>query len=204
VTTPSQFWSGFAARYDGHVLSRDATILAPRIAAAVGPVARVLDAGCGTGQVTVELARIAEQVDAADFVQEMLAIARGKTARLGLTNVSFYQMPVESLSFPDAWFDAVVLSNVLHLIDAPDQALAQARRVLKPQGKLVAPCYCHSEGLKSALLSRLTALLFGVPVRQRFGVNQLLAMVESAGFKITGREVVRFKMPLAFVQAIAV
>jgi len=204
MTTPSQFWSDFAARYDGHLLSRDATILGPRIAAAVGPVARVLDAGCGTGQVTVELARIANQVDGADFVQEMLDVARGKTGRLGLTNVSFHQMPVESLSFPDASFDAVVLSNVLHLIDAPDKALSEARRVLKPQGKLVAPCYCHAEGLKTALLSRLTALLFGVPIRQRFGVNRLLVMVESAGFKITEREVVRFKMPLVFVQAIAV
>jgi ubiquinone/menaquinone biosynthesis C-methylase UbiE len=204
VTAPSQFWSGFAARYDGHVLSRDAIVLGPRIAAAVGPVARVLDAGCGTGQVTVELARIAKQVDAADFVQEMLAIARRKAESLGLTNVSFHQMPVESLSFPDASFDAVVLSNVLHLIDSPDKALSEARRVLKLQGKLVTPCYCHAQGLKTALLSRLMALLFGVPVRQRFGVNQLLAMVESAGFKITEREVMRFKMPLAFVQAVAV
>jgi phosphatidylethanolamine/phosphatidyl-N-methylethanolamine N-methyltransferase len=201
MTTPAQFWSRFAARYDGHVVSRDAVVLAPRIAQAVGPVARVLDAGCGTGQVTVELARVARQVDAADFVDEMLAVAREKSRALGLANVSFHRMGVESLDFPDGAFDAVVLSNVLHLVDDPGRALAQAHRVLKPGGRLVAPSYCHAQGLKTLLLSRLTGLVFGVPVLQRFDVDGLLRMVAAAGFAICGREVVRFKMPLVFVEA---
>jgi phosphatidylethanolamine/phosphatidyl-N-methylethanolamine N-methyltransferase len=68
LTTPARSWSRFAPRYDGHVLSRDAVILSPRIARAVGPVARVLDAGCGTGLVAAELARVARRVDATDFV----------------------------------------------------------------------------------------------------------------------------------------
>jgi SAM-dependent methyltransferase len=75
MTSPAQFWSSFSPHYDGHVLSRDAVVLSPRIAQSAGPVARVLDAGCGTGQVTVELARVASQVDAVDFVEETQAIA---------------------------------------------------------------------------------------------------------------------------------
>jgi phosphatidylethanolamine/phosphatidyl-N-methylethanolamine N-methyltransferase len=201
---PARFWSQFAARYDGHMLSRDAVVLTPRIARAVGPVERVLDAGCGTGQVTVELARVAQRVDATDFVEEMLAIARGKTEALGLANVSFERMGVESLVFPDASFDAVVLSNVLHLVDDPGKALSEVRRVLKPRGRLVAPSYCHAEGFGTMLLSRLSALIFGLPVRHRFTVSQLLCLVQSAGFSVTGRDVVHFKMPLVFVEATAV
>jgi phosphatidylethanolamine/phosphatidyl-N-methylethanolamine N-methyltransferase len=203
MPSPAQFWSQFAARYDGHVLSRDAVVLSPRIADAVGPVERVLDAGCGTGQVTVELARIAKRVDAVDFVDEMLAIARGKVQSLGLTNVSFEKAGVHALAFPDGSFDAVVLSNVLHLVDDPGKALREARRVLKPGGKLVAPSYCHAEGLGTLLLSHVSALLFRLPVRQRFNVKELLHLVESSGFSIEGREVVRFKMPLVFVEASA-
>ena len=203
MRSPLEFWSRFAPRYDGHVVSRDAAVLGPRIAAAVGPVDRVLDAGCGTGEVALALARVAKQVDAVDFAEEMLAVAREKTARLGLSNVTFQQMGVESLSFPSASFDAVVLSNVLHLIDEPRNALSEARRVLKPNGRLVAPSYCHAEGLKAAFLSRLTSLLVGVPVRQRFGVGEVLGMVEAAGFRVTAREVVQFKMPLVFIEATA-
>ena len=201
MASPAQFWSQFAARYDGHVLSRDAVVLSPRIADAAGPVERVLDAGCGTGQVTVELARIAKRVDAVDFVDEMLTIARRKAQTLGLTNVSFEKMGVDALAFPDGSFDAVVLSNVLHLVDDPGKALREARRVLKPGGKLVAPSYCHAEGLGALLLSHVSALLFRLPVRQRFSVNELLRLVESSGFSIEGREVLRFKMPLVFVEA---
>jgi phosphatidylethanolamine/phosphatidyl-N-methylethanolamine N-methyltransferase len=203
MPSPAQFWSQFAARYDGHLLSRDAAVLSPRIADVVGPVERVLDAGCGTGQVSVELARIAKRVDAVDFVDEMLTIARRKAQTLGLTNVSFEKMGVDALAFPDGRFDAVVLSNVLHLVDDPGKALAEARRVLKPGGKLVAPSYCHAEGLGTLLLSHASALLFRLPVRQRFSVNELLRLVESSGFSIKGQEVVRFKMPLVFVEASA-
>ncbi len=199
----ARFWSQFASRYDGHVLSRDAAVLGPRIARAVGTAGRVLDDGCGTGQVTLELARVARQVDAVDFVDEMLAIARGKAEALGLANVSFQKMSADTLAFPDATFDAVVLSNVLHLVDDPQKVLEEARRVLKPSGRLVAPSYCHGEGLGTLALSWVSALLFRLPVRQRFSGTRLLQMVESAGFCVTGREVVRFKMPLVFVEATA-
>ncbi len=202
MSSSAQFWSRFAARYDGHIISRDADFLASRTAAAVGKVARVLDAGCGTGQVTVELARMAAQVDATDFVDEMLAVARNKAAGLALANVSFHKMSADSLTFADATFDAVVLSNVLHLVDAPDKVLSEAKRVLLPGGKLVAPTYCQGEGVKAILLSRLTSALFRVPVRHRFRVDELVAMVKSAGFTITLREVVRLKVPLVFVEAV--
>lgn len=196
-----RFWSGFAARYDGHMVSREAAGLAPRIASVVGRVERVLDAGCGTGVVALELARVASQVDAADFAEPMLALARSKAGASGLANVTFHRMGVESHSFPDACFDAVVVSNVLHLVADPARALAEARRVLKPSGRLVAPTYCHAEGLKAALLSRVTSLLFGVPVRQRFTIDGLLGKVAAAGFEVTGRELLRFKVPLVFVEA---
>ncbi len=75
--------------------------------------------------------------------------------------------------------------------------------MLKPRGRLVAPSYCHAEGLGALLLSGVSALLFGLPVRQRFTVKELLGLVESAGFCVTGSEVLRFKMPLVFVEAVA-
>jgi phosphatidylethanolamine/phosphatidyl-N-methylethanolamine N-methyltransferase len=200
----TRFWSRFAARYDGHLLSREAATLSPRTARAVGAAERALDAGCGTGQVTVELARLAKQVDAVDFVDEMLAIARGKTEALGITNVTFGRSGVESLPFPAATFDAVVLSNVLHLVDDPPAVLSEARRVLRAGGKLVAPTYCHAEGLRTLLLSHVTALLFSLPIASRFGAARLLGMVESAGFRVEAREVVRLKIPLVFVEASAV
>jgi phosphatidylethanolamine/phosphatidyl-N-methylethanolamine N-methyltransferase len=199
MATSLEFWSHFAARYDGHVVSKDAVVLAPRIAAAVGPMARVLDAGCGTGQVTLELARVVTHVDAVDFSEAMVAVARTKAQ--GLKNVTFHTSSVERLGFPNEIFDAVVLSNVLHLVDDPAKALTEARRVLKPSGKLIAPTYCHGEGIGSMFLSRFMGLLFRVPVRTRWRVADFMELVQSSGFEIMSSEVVHFKMPLLFVVA---
>jgi ubiquinone/menaquinone biosynthesis C-methylase UbiE len=197
--TSQEFWSRFAPRYDGHIVSKDADVLAPRIAAAVGSSERVLDAGCGTGQVTIELARVAAQVDAVDFADAMVRVAREKAQ--GLTNVTFNTSGVEQLEFPDKTFDAVVLSNVLHLVDNPSKTLMEARRVLKPSGKLIAPTYCHGENLRSMFLSRIMGLVFHIPVRTRWSVPDLLKLVRASGFKVESGEVVRFKMPLVFVVA---
>ncbi len=101
----------------------------------------VLDVGCGTGDLTLELARRVGSsglVAGIDAAPEMVARARQKAGRRHLA-IDLRVEPVEQLSFADQTFDVVVSSLVFHHL--PDrlkpQALSEIRRVLKPGGRLL-------------------------------------------------------------------
>lgn len=93
---------------------------------------RVLDIGCGTGTLAAALAeRALARVWGVDPSAEMLAVARARVPRA----VGLRQGRAEELPFRDGWFDAVVLSLVVHLLDRR-RAFAEAARVLAPGGRI--------------------------------------------------------------------
>lgn len=196
-----EFWNRFAPRYDTHMMSRQCALIAPRLADDIGAVERVLDVACGTGTLAVALGARVGRVDAVDLAPEMAAIARRKADEAGLTNIVIDVQSAEQLCFPDATFDAVVLSNLLHLLAEPARALAEAKRVLKPGGRLFAPTYLHGQNLKAHFLSRLSGLLFGLTAASRWNLAGFLALLNDAGFVVEAHDIVALKMPLAYVIA---
>jgi SAM-dependent methyltransferase len=97
----------------------------------VGPGVRVLDVATGPGYVADAAARRGARVVGVDFAAAMLAEARRRHPA-----VDFRAGDAEALPFPAESFDAVVISfGLLHLA-RPDQALAEAHRVLRPDGRV--------------------------------------------------------------------
>lgn len=109
--------------------------------AALQPGERVLDAGCGTGTLAIDAAKLVGatgRVIGTDASPEMIERAMRKTPR-GLSQVEFRTEAVERLPFSDGEFDAVLASLVLHHLppDTREAGLREIRRVLKPGGRLV-------------------------------------------------------------------
>jgi SAM-dependent methyltransferase len=99
--------------------------------------ARVLDLGCGGGHVAFTAAAAGADVTAYDLSAEMLAAVAAEAARRGLERIETRQGGAEVLPFADATFDAVLTRySAHHWRDVP-AALAEARRVLRPDGFLV-------------------------------------------------------------------
>jgi ArsR family transcriptional regulator len=96
----------------------------------------VLDAGSGDGAVAALLAPRARHITCLDRSEKVLAAAR---QRLGhLNNVAFVPGDLHALPFGPSHFDQVLLFNVLVYAAQPGQVIAEAARVLKPGGELVA------------------------------------------------------------------
>jgi ubiquinone/menaquinone biosynthesis C-methylase UbiE len=106
------------------------------------PLGRVLDIGTGTGRMIEMFAGRADRFVALDNSVEMLRLARAKLA--GLPNAASVQAHTEIvlgdfnlLPFENGSFDAVLFHQVLHYAQTPDRVLAEAARVLAPDGKLI-------------------------------------------------------------------
>ena len=106
---------------------------AERFAAKLGEWARILDAGCGTGYGTAELAGAAS-VTGTDIAAEAVEYAR---SRYGGERVRFVRSACETLPFGDAAFDLVVAFEVIEHLDRWEDLLSEAKRVLKPGGVLL-------------------------------------------------------------------
>jgi ArsR family transcriptional regulator len=93
------------------------------------------DLGCGTGVLLPALSSAVRHVIGIDASDEMLTAARATAGHLG--NVEVRRGSLEELPLPDASLDAAIMVLVLHHLPSPAAALAEARRVLKPGGRLL-------------------------------------------------------------------
>lgn len=135
---------------------------------------RVLDIGCGTGRVETALEGRA-RVWGIDASEKMLAVAkrRGLSARFRLAQA-------ERLPFKDGWFERVLMWLVVHLVDRP-RALAEARRVLAPGGRLAIVTF-HTEYFDRYWANRFFPSMEAID-RERFPTEaELREELLSAGF----------------------
>lgn len=105
---------------------------------------RVLDVGCGTGRLAAALVeRYGCKVWGIDSSPEMIEVARARVP----PGVGLRVGGAEDIAFKDGWFERVVMTLVLQLVDRP-RAFAEIRRVLRPGGRFVILTfdYAHFEG----------------------------------------------------------
>jgi trans-aconitate methyltransferase len=94
------------------------------------PAERILDLGCGDGQLSLRVATGGAVVQGVDASPEMVAAARSR-------GVAAEQASAEALPFDDASFDAVFSNAALHWVRDQNAMLREVRRVLKPGGRFV-------------------------------------------------------------------
>jgi len=117
---------------------------------AAQPGERILDLGCGDGQLSARIAAMGAEVTGVDASPQMAAAARARGIRAD-------EASAESLPYPDHSFDAVFSNAVLHWVRDQDAMLEEVRRVLRPGGRLVAEMGGH--GNIAAVRVALSAVL---------------------------------------------
>lgn len=102
-----------------------------------GPIDDLLDLGTGTGRMLSIMADRAERCVGIDYSREMLSVARANLESAGKRNWQIRHGDLYQLPFPGASFDIAVIHQVLHYLEDPAEALAEAARVLRPGGMLL-------------------------------------------------------------------
>lgn len=101
-----------------------------------GSGARVLEIGCGTGAVTRALARQPGVTEAVGIDPSPVFVAKARELAAAAANLAFEQGDGRSLPFVDGHFDVAVLHTTLCHVPQPEQVMAEAFRVLRPDGTL--------------------------------------------------------------------
>ncbi len=186
VFVPAAGRHGLTALYDPVVAltMRERTFRSRLVAqVAVGEPSAVLEIGCGTGSLTVRLAQAlpAASVTGLDPDPEALARARAKDP---LRRIDWRRGTAAALPLPDRCTDRVVASLLLHhLTDAEKRdALAEARRVLRPAGRLhIADWGAPQDPIMGAAFFALRAL-DGFERTRAHARGELAEMIAGAGF----------------------
>jgi len=101
------------------------------------PLGNVLDLGTGTGQILKLLSPRARRAVGVDASHAMLSVARANMQAAGLGYIELRQGDIYAPSLPRDGFDLVVIHQVLHYLDDPQRAVAEAARLVGPAGRLM-------------------------------------------------------------------
>jgi ubiquinone/menaquinone biosynthesis C-methylase UbiE len=142
IARQQRFWTRRAAEWDHGAANNPGlvkvvnTVLAE---AAPKPGMRAVDLGCGSGQLTLTLARSVDSVIGVDVSQRMIDLLAANARGAGVTNVDGRATPIEHLTVERASVDLVVSNYALHHLRDADKELAVQRAALwlKPGGRLV-------------------------------------------------------------------
>ncbi len=151
----------------------------------IDPALRILDVGCGPGDLSVRVAQQCHEVWGVDVTPEMIRIAEKKAAS-DPANIYFQQADACELPFDNYSFDTVMSVNALQTMSQPAAALMEMSRVLKPGGELLLITYCYGDSSLSDNKSLIDwAVKFGAKaVWHSFTLTQLEGLLQANGFEI--------------------
>ena len=145
---------------------------------------QVLELACGTGQLSFPLSGRVKSWEATDFSPAMIHAA--KEIPLRSARLHFSVQDATALPYGDGTFDAVVISNALHIMPEPDRALSEIRRVLKPEGLLFAPTFLRPTSALGRLRMRIMHLA-GFHTFHSWDVEGYVNYLEAHGFQVLDR-----------------
>jgi len=199
-TTNKNFWDHSARIYDRFMRTDAAAYdeIVRLIRTRLSPDMEVLELATGTGLIALQIADCVKSIEATDFSDKMLAVARGKPAP---PNVRFSRQDATRLTYPNRRFDAVVIANALHVMPHPESALSEIHRVLKDDGILIAPTFTHKglsffSRIKSAIMKR-----FGFGVFYSWSPQEYIAFIDGHEFIVRYSSVLESSFPLTYAEA---
>jgi SAM-dependent methyltransferase len=137
-------------------------------------IGALLDIGTGTGRMLRLLGGRADEAVGVDLSRDMLAVARSSLEQAGMDHCMVRHGNMYQLPFSAASFDTVTLDEVLGQAEDPARVIAEAARILRPNGNLLIVDQANDEGSAgSGALSRYCKAAGLAPFRHRsIGLGQ--------------------------------
>ena len=192
------FWDRNAGRYDRFMRKDRAayeemyTLIRPVVKAKT-----VLELAAGTGLIAKNIVNAAAHIEATDASPEMILEAKrdNRSAKLHFSVQDMFCLPYANQSF-----DAVIVSNALHIVPQPEKALAEIRRVLKDDGVLIAPTFTHAGNSFTGKVRAFFMKLAGFPLHSKWASEEYLRFLRQNGWMVRKSTVLKASFPLTYAE----
>ena len=176
------FWDRNAGRYD-HFMQKDRAAY-DEMYELIRPVVKaktVLELATGTGLIAKHIVNAAAHIEATDASPEMIAEAKRDTrsAKLHFSVQDMFRLPYANQSF-----DVVIVSNALHIVPQPENALQEIKRVLKDDGVLIAPTFTHAGNSFPGKVKAFFMKLAGFPLHSKWTSEEYLRFLGQNGWTV--------------------
>jgi ubiquinone/menaquinone biosynthesis C-methylase UbiE len=196
------FWNRYAKLYDFETKlfsGKAYSVMYRNMSISLSSDMDVLELATGTGLISINIASFVRQVEATDFSPKMIETAKKKKAP---DNIRFSVEDATELSFADGSFDAVIISNALHIMPDPVKVLANIKRVLKPNGLLIAPNFSHGHISASSWNLNAKFLKFiGFETYSKWTPEEYIEFIRQNGFIVERWQILRAAFPLVYLEA---
>lgn len=194
------FWDRNAGFYD-RFMQKD-RMAYEKMYEQIRPVVRhktVLELATGTGLIAKHIVNAAEHIEATDASPEMIAEAKRDNHSAKL---HFSVQDMFCLTYADQSFDVVIVANALHIVQEPERALAEIKRVLKDDGVLIAPTFTHAENSFSGKVRAFFMKLAGFPLHSRWTSEEYRNFLQQNGWTIRKTTVLKASFPLTYAECV--
>ena len=194
------FWGKNAGRYDRFMRKDRAAY--DEMYELIRPIVRhktVLELASGTGLIAKHIVNAAAHIEATDASPEMIAEAKrnNRSAKLHFSVQDMFRLP-----YADKSFDAVIVSNALHIVPQPEKALQEIKRVLKDDGVLIAPTFTHAENSFTGKVKAFFMKLAGFPLHSRWTSEEYLRFLRQNGWTVRKSAVLKASFPLTYAECV--
>lgn len=197
-----RFWNGFAKFYD-LVIKKDEAFyqkIVKHICKELDISDVVCEVAAGTGNISLQLSKNVSHIELSDFAKEMVEIAESKIKEQNLTNIHCSVQDVCNLNFQPNSFDAVIISNALHIMPHPEDALISIKKALKSNGLIIAPTFVVGDNKLAKIASTLMKIS-GYKAYHKWNCEQLTDFIKSNGFTIEKSKLYKGILPLLYISA---
>lgn len=157
----------------------------------------VLELACGPGLIAKHVADVTDHMIATDFSGKMLDQAKkGRNP----DNLTYEWADASDLKYDDGSFDVVIIGNALHVVPDPARVLSEIRRVLKPDGMLIAPTFIHVQKDGATAVTSKILELAGIKFSSKWNEEEFRAVLVENGFSVTYSEIMRASINEMYVE----
>ena len=206
IKKEKNYWDKLVPKYESFIEKnwKIYPSLLDKIAEDVNAGDITLEVACGAGLVALKIAHRASNIYAIDISEPMVDEAKEKMKAKEINNIEFSVEDAYSLPFDNEMFNTVICNSALHNMINPQKALSEIKRVLKPDGRLIATIVGIGESRKFKLAMSVYKFFTAFPVFHKLNLDEFANMISESGFTVAKKEIIQHPqdiMPILYIVA---